>query len=316
MNLLARTRDGIFMADLHHLERPEGIATWLIETSSGLTIVDPGPSSCGERLRESVRALGASMSDLRHILLTHIHLDHAGISGTLLREFPRARVYVHARGAPHLADPARLLASALMLYGDSMERLWGEVLPIPRDQIVALDGGERLTLGDLRLVAGYTPGHAVHHLAYLEEREGVVWTGDVAGEASQHDTPALPVSPPPDIDLPAWRSSLDLIESWAPEELLLTHFGPVAAPSRHIAEMWSRLVEWSEIVRESLEQPGSDDLRADRFADEERARLTAGLPEERATHVEHGTIRSSWFGLARYWRKEQQKRDAVEGTDA
>jgi glyoxylase-like metal-dependent hydrolase (beta-lactamase superfamily II) len=303
MNLLARIRDGVFCADLNHLDRPEAIAAFLVETAGGLALVDPGPASCLEALHQAVRDLGATPGDVRHILLTHIHLDHAGVTGTLIRGMPHARVYVHTRGAPHLVDPARLLASANLIYGDAMQRLWGDVLPVPADQLVVLDGSETLALGNRRFAVTYTPGHAIHHLCYLDEHEGIAFVGDLAGEASQHDTPALPAAPPPDIDLVAWRASLDLLEAWRAEELMLTHFGRVRAPAAHVAEMWTRLVEWSEMVRESLAEDGSDASRAHRFAEAEHERLVAGLSPTQQPHVDIGTITASWYGLARYWRK-------------
>ncbi len=304
MTMLARLREGLAYGDLHHLDRTEAIAVYLIDTGDGIGIVDPGPSSCREALDTALAAFGASVRDVRHVFLTHIHLDHAGIAGTLAAINPRLTVYVHERGAGHMADPTRLLESATRIYGVEMDRLWGEFLPVPSDRLEVLRGNERLTIGNRRLRAGATPGHAIHHLTFLDEHEGVAFTGDVAGEATQHGTPALPVAPPPDIDLTAWRRSLDLLNAWAPEQLLLTHFGPVNAPRQHIEEMWTRLTEWSERVRESLDKPGSDDARAAAFAEEEFERLTTALPAETAAHVHHGAILSSWYGLARYWRKQ------------
>ena len=304
MTMLARLREGLSYGDLHHLGRAEAIAVYLVDTGDGIGIVDPGPSSCREALDAALGAFGASVRDVRHVFLTHIHLDHAGIAGTLAAENLRLRVYVHERGAAHLVDPTRLLDSATRIYGAEMEPMWGAFLPVPVDRLEVLSGHERLTIGTRRWRAGATPGHAIHHLAYLDEHDGVAFTGDVAGEATQHGTPALPVAPPPDIDLPSWRRSLDLLNEWAPEQLLLTHFGPVNAPRDHVEEMWTRLTEWSEHVKESLDSPGSDDARAESFADEELARLTKTLRPESVPHVHRDAILSSWYGLARYWRKQ------------
>ncbi|MBC7897003.1 MAG: MBL fold metallo-hydrolase [Cytophagaceae bacterium] len=295
---------GVALGDLQHLGRPEAIAVALIDTGDGLGLVDPGPSSCREALEGLVADFGARLDDVRHVFLTHIHLDHAGIAGSLAQATPRARVYVHERGAPHLVDPTRLLDSARRIYGAEMDRLWGEFLPVPVDQLVVLQGGERLSVGTRRWRVAATPGHAVHHVAYLDEHVGVVFTGDVTGEATQHGTPALPVTPPPDIDLEAWRPSLDRILEWRPESLFLTHFGEVRDPHRHIEEMWKRLLEWSDTVRASLEHPGSDDARADRFLEEQVDALASGLEPEQVKWIEQDAIRSSWFGLARYWRKK------------
>lgn len=305
--MLLRVRDGISYGDLHHLGVAEEIAVYLVDTGDGVGIVDPGPSSCREALEAALADFGAAVRDVRHVFLTHIHLDHAGIAGTLARENPRLRVYVHERGAPHLIDPTRLLDSATRIYGSEMDRLWGAFLPVPADQVQRMTGNERLSIGARRWRVGATPGHAVHHVAYLDEHEGVAFTGDLTGEATQHDTPVLPVAPPPDIDLPSWRQSLDLLNSWAPEQLLLTHFGPVRNPKRHVEEMWTRLTEWSERVRESLDRAGTDDARAEAFADEEMERLTSGLSTESAAHVNRDAVHSSWYGLARYWRKQAER---------
>src|SRR5207249_2172225 len=163
-------------------------------------IVDPGPAS-------SVAALDGV--EPRALLLTHIHLDHAGATGVLVRRHPELVVYVHEIGAPHVADPSKLLRSAARLYGDDMERLWGEVLPVPAERLRVLRGGE--VLGRFRVA--YTPGHASHHVSYLHEPTGVAFTGDVTG-VRIHDGCILAPTPPPDIDLQAWRASLDVIETW------------------------------------------------------------------------------------------------------
>ena len=297
-------RAGLAYGDLQHLGRAEAIAVGLVDTGDGLGLVDPGPSSCREALEAIVADFGARLDDVRHVFLTHIHLDHAGITGSLAQATPKVRVYVHERGAPHLVDPTRLLDSAKRIYRDDMDRLWGEFLPVPADQLLVLQGGERLAIGTRKWRVAATPGHAVHHVTYLDEHVGVAFTGDVTGEATQHGTPALPVTPPPDIDLEAWRPSLDRILEWRPESLFLTHFGEVRDPSGHIEEMWKRLLEWSEWVRESLEQPGSDDARADRFLEEQLDTLSSGLAPEKVRWLEQDAIRSSWFGLARYWRKK------------
>lgn len=301
---LVRIREGIALGDLHHAGQVESVATYLVETRDGIAVVDPGPTSCAEAFRDALRVFGARPSDLRHVLLTHIHLDHAGYAGSLVREVPGITVYVHEVGAPHLVDPSRLMASARRIYGDAMESLWGDFLPVPADRLRVLAGGERLVLGERRWLAAATPGHAIHHLAFLDEHEGVAWTGDVAGEATQHGTPALPAAPPPDIDLPSWRQSLDLIEGWRAEQLLLTHFGAVADPAAHLGELWARVLDWAEKVRASLDDAGTDEERAERFADTEWAHLTQGLPPEQAAWVHRSTIQSSWSGLARYWRKQ------------
>lgn len=303
MNDLISVGGGVSCADLRHLDRAESIAVYIVDSGDGIVLVDPGPSSTRERLKQALAAFGASAGDVRHVLLTHIHLDHAGVTGSLARQNPALRVYVHRRGAPHLADPSRLLSSARRIYGDSMERLWGEFLAVPEDQLVVIDDTAALGIGATKLLAASTPGHAVHHLAYLDENEGLAFTGDVAGEATQHSTPALPLAPPPDIDLEAWRTSLDRIKAWLPQRLLLTHFGPVNDPASHMEEMWQRLCDWAAQVEKSLDASGSDDERASAFAEAEMVRLSSGLSQHQVDHLNRNAIESSWYGLARYLRR-------------
>lgn len=300
--------DGVAYDDLEHLGRPEAIAVYLVESSAGLVLVDPGPTSCEEKLRQAVSNYGAKMSDIENVLLTHIHLDHGGIVGTLARANPKLRVHVHERGAKHLVDPSRLLESARRIYKEEMDSRWGAFLPVPESQLVVLSGGERLSIGNRKLNVAYTPGHAWHHVCYLDELTGVAFVGDVAGEASQHGTPALPAAPPPDIDLESWKPSLDAIAAWGPEALLVTHYGPVRHVVAHLDSLWERIIAWSLAVRTSLSGEGTDDEHADAFVQAEMARLTATLTSDQIAHVDQDSIRSSWFGIARYWRKKAEER--------
>lgn len=312
MSIPVQLRGGIWYGDLRHMDHPEFIAVYGAESADGLILVDPGPSSCRGVLEDLLRAHGATIRDIRHVFLTHIHLDHAGATGTLVRQEPRITVYVHEHGARHLVDPARLLDSARRIYGSAMETRWGAFEPVPADRLRVLRGGERLTIGGRRLVAEYTPGHAIHHLAWLDEHEGVAWTGDVAGEGSQHGTPPLPVAPPPDIDPDQWCRSIDLVESWGAEQLLLTHFGPVTNPSAHLDQLRSRLESWSLHVKELVEDTGRDDkVLAEQFTEEETARVMSGLSVEQQARVHVSGIRSSWDGLARYWRVRAARAEAI-----
>jgi glyoxylase-like metal-dependent hydrolase (beta-lactamase superfamily II) len=217
------------LIDLMHLGRAQVIGAW----RAGDVLVDPGPASCLPVL------LGAlDRRPPRALALTHIHLDHAGAAGSLARRFPHMEVWVHERGAPHLADPSRLLASAGRLYGDRMEELWGEVLPVAPERIRALAGGE--TLEGMRVA--YTPGHASHHVSYLHEDSGWAFTGDVAGVRIAVG-PTIAPTPPPDIDLDAWRASIELLESWTPSALAVTHFGAHRDVARHLGELLEHLQE-------------------------------------------------------------------------
>jgi glyoxylase-like metal-dependent hydrolase (beta-lactamase superfamily II) len=219
--------------DVEHLGRARVIGAWLVRD----VIVDPGPTSCMDTLLE-----GLGSRPVRAIALTHIHLDHAGATGSLARLFPDAEVWVHERGAPHLVDPSRLLASARRLYGERMDTLWGKVLAVPAQRIRALVGGERLEGFDV----AYTPGHAFHLVAYLDDASGDAFTGDVAG-VRIGEGPVLAPTPPPDIDLPAWRRSISQLREWAPRRLALTHFGAFADVEAHLSELEERLA-WLEAL--------------------------------------------------------------------
>ena len=205
---------------------------------------------------------GIGLADVRQILLTHIHLDHAGCVGALMRDCPAAELLVHERGAPHMIDPSRLMASATRLYGADMERLWGEMLPAPAARVRALRGGETVTVAGRALEVAYTPGHAVHHVSYFDASSGIAFVGDVAGIRRGNGNYILPPTPPPDIDLDLWRHSGDRILQWNPDTLFLTHFGPFHGVRPHFQELFERLEAWSQTVRRLLADPAlSDDER-------------------------------------------------------
>ena len=201
------------VVDVHHLGMDRVLAAYLVDGC----LVDPGPSA-------SLEGLLAGLGDERpeRILLTHIHLDHAGATGTLVRRWPDVEVWVHERGAPHREDPSKLVASASRLYGDDMDRLWGEILPVPRENLRVLSSGEE-TIGPWRV--GYTPGHASHHVSYLHEPTSTLFAGDVAGVRIPPEGLVLAPTPPPDIDFTAWHASLDLLDSWDAARVAVTHFG-------------------------------------------------------------------------------------------
>lgn len=231
----------------------------------------------------------------RAVLLTHIHLDHAGGTGALIRRWPEVEVYVHERGAPHLIDPAKLLASAGRLYGDEMDRLWGEILPVPEENVTALAGGEEI----LGFEVAYTPGHASHHVSYLHRESGRAFVGDVAAVRIPPADFILPPTPPPDIDLELWDRSLDIIETWEPDSLGLTHFGAVEDPPAHIATVRERLAEVGTRARDMTEEEFEQALRADIAAANERSGVDATVQA-----VPPG---QQYAGLDRYWRKRAER---------
>jgi glyoxylase-like metal-dependent hydrolase (beta-lactamase superfamily II) len=256
----------------------------------GEVLIDPGPTSC---LPNLLPELGDWRP--RALLLTHIHLDHAGASGSLVRRWPDLEVYVHERGARHMVDPSRLLASAKRLYGDDMDRLWGEFIAVPEGQLRILRGGEHLSLGGHEFEVAYTPGHASHHVSYL--CEGTAFVGDVGGVRILHGGPAIPPTPPPDVDLEAWHRSLELIAAWAPKRLAMTHFGAEENVEAQLAEVADRLDEWAELAREDDERAFTQAVTAELLA--------AAPPDSMAAYQQAAPIDQIYAGLRRYWQKRE-----------
>ncbi len=257
-------------------------------------LVDPGPESS---ISTVLDALGEERP--RAILLTHIHLDHAAATGALVRRWPELEVYVHERGAPHLVDPSRLLASAERLYGDQMERLWGEIVPVPSANVKALAGGEDV----LGMRVAYTPGHASHHVCYLHQDSGTAFVGDVAAVRIPGANLIVPPTPPPDIDIEAWLDSIDVVESWRPERLALTHFDAIAEPAEHFEVVRQRLREEADLARElteaEYEQRHRERVAAASASQETADELIQCVPPE-----------YQWRGLDRYWRKRAEREAA------
>jgi glyoxylase-like metal-dependent hydrolase (beta-lactamase superfamily II) len=238
--------------DVNWVGRPKSIAAALLESNDHRALIDPGPESTLTTLREQLSKHGATISDLNAVLLTHIHLDHAGATGKLVRENPKLKVYVHANGARHMVDPSKLLASAGRLWGDQLPILFGETLPVPQKNLQILDGGETLTLGSRKLEVAYTPGHASHHVSYFDSDEGVAFIGDTGGIRIDNGPYILPATPPPDVDLALWDKSFQTILDRKPKRLFLTHFAWSNDPTAHIAEFHDRLHRWLSTAEKSL----------------------------------------------------------------
>ncbi|MBI3792232.1 MAG: MBL fold metallo-hydrolase [Gemmatimonadetes bacterium] len=290
--------------DVRHLGRTESVAVQLLDTEAGPVLVDTGPGSTLETLRAELATLGLAVRDLHAVLLTHIHFDHAGATGLLVDEHPGLTVYVHERGARHLADPAKLVASATRIYGDRMEALWGRILPVPAERIHALAGGESLRFGARQFDVRYTPGHAVHHVSYFEPAEGTAYVGDTGGIHLPVARVTLPVCPPPDFDLEAWLASLDAIAAWAPRRLFSTHYGFSDDPARHLADLRAGLLDWTATARALMNEPLDDAARANRFAAHVRDAMTGRAdPDAISVVAAFSDFRASFHGIARYWTR-------------
>ena len=301
MQTIAR---GITYGDLMFLGHPKVIATAVLQGPAGVALVDPGPSTCLDRLRGLLVELGIAIGDVRTVLLTHIHLDHAGATGTLVRDNPAILVHVHERGAPHMADPDKLLRSARRLYGDDMDRLWGEFLPVPQDNLRVLRGGERIMAADRECEVAYTPGHASHHVSFFDRSSGVAFVGDTAGIRTGADLFVLPPTPPPDIDIDAWKASVALIDRWGAETLFITHFGPHSDPATHLASLVKHLDGIAALAKTIVERDVTDEERVNLFTDEARRYLQRHMPDTAAALYDQAApLWQCWLGLARYWNK-------------
>ena len=227
--------------DLHHQGNDRTVASYLLDTNDGPALFDCGPTTTIAALESGLAERGVTLTDVRHLLLSHIHLDHAGAAGVLVRQHPSLQVHVSEIGAPHLAEPERLERSARQLYGDSFDTLWGELAPVPAQNVHVV--GERV----LGLDCFPTPGHASHHVSYLD-RDGSLYAGDAAGVRIQPGRSVLPPTPPPELDVEQWERTIEEMVRRAPARLALIHFGVAEDPQRHLAELRLALYDWAEFV--------------------------------------------------------------------
>jgi len=293
--------------DLNWVGRPRSIAAALLESGGHRAIIDPGPESTYGTLREGLASRGLSVAQLDAVLLTHIHLDHAGASGSLVRDNPRIAVYVHQLGAQHMIDPSKLLASAARLWPDTLHQLFGDTLAVPKENLRILEGGERLTLGTRKLEVAYTPGHASHHVSYFDAADGVAFVGDTAGIRINNAPYILPATPPPDISLEIWEGSFATILARRPLRLFLTHFGYADNPAEHIAEFRQRLHRWTELADECLRSAASEAEAKEGFVARARAEMQSLLGLAQAEHHAFTAgLDLSFLGLARYLRKRAE----------
>ncbi len=248
--------NGRLMVDLGFRDTEGLIASYLLPAEDGWAIVETGPTTVREHFLEGLAAAGVSPAEVRHVLVTHIHLDHSGGLGALADLLPNARLYAHRAGVPHLVDPSRLVASARRAWGAAADPLWGTILPVPADRLVPLDGGEHLPLRGGRLEVLATPGHARHHLSYLDTGTRALMTGDSAGVHLQGEGVARPAIPPPDLDLAQLFASIDRMAEVEPSSLWYAHFGPTPDPRRALSEYRRTVEAWRDVaLRAGRERP-------------------------------------------------------------
>ena len=294
----------ISFIDLNFCDTPRAIATGIYTSAAGVALIDPGPGSCVDTLRGDLARQGIAVKDIQSILLTHIHLDHAGVTGLLVKDNSAIKVFVHEKGAPHVIDPSKLVNSANQLWGvEGVARLWGPVLPVPDSNMTVLRGGERITAASRTFDVQYTPGHASHHVSFFDDAAGIAWVGDTGGIRFGPTLFTLPPTPPPDIDLEAWAGSLAKIRAWKPETLFITHFGPYRGASAHLDRFEASLGEVAAMARRALEGDEPEAMKYAKFRSEIEGYIRRSVPETEVGPMECvGPMEFNWRGLARYWR--------------
>lgn len=298
--------DPYLLIDLHYAGRPGMIGAYLLPGEGGrYALVEVGPLTTLARLEEGIREAGFDPAGLTDVLVTHIHLDHAGAAGSLAQRYG-ATVHAFETGAPHLARPERLIASSRRVYGDAFDELMGEPEPVPEGQLHPVTAGEEFGVLGYRVRALHTPGHASSHVAYLvDDRD--LFTGDAAAIRLPGTDLIRPATAPPEIDLGAWRESLERMRAAGPERLLLTHFGEVRDVATHLRLVEQRTDEWAAEILAGLragEEADALTRRIERLGEAELDRVGAA-EEARERHRLTSDYEMTAAGLARYWRKHR-----------
>lgn len=295
----------VHIIDLVFLHEDSTIAAFLIETNDGPVLIETGPESTWAQLEAGINKLGYQVSDIKHVLLTHIHFDHAGAAWKLAEQ--GATIHVHPIGLPHLASPQKLWNSAAQIYGDDMNRLWGEMKPIPAAQLNECGHGQIFSFGGIEVKALHTPGHAIHHIAWQLGQS--IFTGDVAG-VKINNGPVVPPCPPPDIHIENWIASIQLLRDQNPQRLYLTHFGEVNDPSIHLDKLEYVLYDWANWMKDfyGLEIEQKEVVKKFMIYTESQLEKY-GLDKEAIQRYENAN--PSWMsvaGLLRYWKLKDQGR--------
>ena len=296
--------DGIHVLDLGFMGTDGVVAAYLLVGDDDLALIETGPSTSLNNLEAGIGSASYRLDDVSRIIVTHIHLDHAGAAGGILRDVPNARLSVHPVGLPHLVDPARLLSSATRIYGERMDELWGTIVPAPRDRVDAMEDGNSIRAGGRDLRPMFTPGHAAHHAALFDESTSTLFTGDAAGVRVQETGFIAPPTPPPEFDIDAWRSSIAAMAGLRPARLALTHFGMFDNVEDHFDQLLRSLDDVTRIARESLTADSDTSVLTTRLLEYEASALGESLSDEIMLRLELANpAYMGALGLQRFLRK-------------
>lgn len=310
MSSVTSISPGVWNISLPFLGEEQIIGSYLLSGGNDLVLIDPGPESMIEPLLKSIREAGFDPEDVTHILATHVHLDHAGAAGALVRRLPRAQVYVHSKGAPHLLDTTKVVASATRIYGERMPILWGTIEAVPQDRLHVVEDGDILQVAGRRLEVHYTPGHAVHHVIFFDVHSGELFAGDVAGVRLPGMDYIRPPTPPPDLDLEAWSASIDLLKRLRPDVLYIGHFGPVKDVVPHLERLREKLFAWGDFVLAAMRDGKGEAEIISLLVEHTKPELLRASSDPRT--IERYEIATNYpmtvQGYMRYWRKRHPER--------
>ncbi|WP_165423293.1 MBL fold metallo-hydrolase [Ktedonosporobacter rubrisoli] len=310
MTTATQLRTGTWQISLPFQGEQGIIGSYLLAGANEVALIDPGPSTTIEALLASIREAGFAPEDITHLVATHIHLDHFGAAGSLLRHLPRARVYVHSKGARHLLDPSKVVASATRIYGERMQQLWGEIEAVPQEKLQSIEGGDILNIAGRRLEVHYTPGHAVHHVIFFDVHSGELFAGDAAGVRLQGIDYVRPPTPPPDLDLEAWSETISKLKQLRPDVLYLAHFGPTTNVPQHLERLREKLYSWGELVLAQMRNGKDEAEIIESFIAQTQPELEriARDPHELARYEIATNYPMTVQGYMRYWKLKSQKR--------
>jgi glyoxylase-like metal-dependent hydrolase (beta-lactamase superfamily II) len=303
---MIQTLNGIHLLDTNHAGFTGTVGVYVLPSEDGFALIETGPGSTLPNIRQAIALLGLDLADLNAILVTHIHLDHAGAAGQLVQE-TGATLYVHERGAPHLIDPSKLLASAERIYGHKMATLWGRMVPAPAEKVVALKGGERLNIVGHDIEVIYTPGHASHHISFLLNG-GAMFTGDAAAIRFDGSPVIRPALPPPEVHLETWQDSIEKMLVAKPKRLLLTHFGEVQDAEGHLRQVVERNQEWAELILEGIRNREDAKSLEHRLRDLSLKELSGVSHEVIQRHRITSNDEMTVMGVTRYWQKHHPEK--------